>query len=310
MPGLKEVLDKFPNELKDAIIEFHDFLKEEYIIKREEFESLKKTVNQLVIAIEKLTIAQQASEERLTRLEEAVEKLTIAQQASEERLTRLEEAVEKLTIAQQASEERLTRLEEAIQASEERLTRLEEAIEQLSIAQQKTEQRLNELAIAQQKTEERLNALAIAQEKTEKEIKSLTISFKRMQKEFGGLSHSIGFELENQAYKALPKILKERFGIEMKERLLRKYIEYPDGSEEEINIYGEARKNGKTIFIIGEAKTHLSMNDIKKFKKRIERLQRIIKEEIFPIFVVHTASPKIVKHSLDSGFLVFFSYEF
>ncbi|MGC8977356.1 MAG: hypothetical protein ACP5OB_07015 [Candidatus Ratteibacteria bacterium] len=34
MREIKEVLDRFPIELKDAIIEFYDFLREEYIIKR------------------------------------------------------------------------------------------------------------------------------------------------------------------------------------------------------------------------------------------------------------------------------------
>ncbi len=240
MLRFKEILDKFPGELRDAIIEFHDFLREEYIIKREEFEELKKIVGKLALSIENLT----------------------------------------------------------------------EKVESLAIAQQRTEERLNSLAIAQQRTEERLNSLAIAQERTEKEIRTLTITVKRIQKELGGLSHSVGFDLENQAYKALPNILKERFGIEIKDRLLRKYIEYPDGREEEINIYGEAQKNGKKIFIIGESKTHLSRKDIEKFKKRIERLKKVIGEEIFPIFVVHTSSPKIVKFSLDSGFPVFFSYEF
>ena len=247
MPKFKDVLDKFPVDLKDAIIEFHDYLKEEYIIKREEFEELKKTVGHLAFIIEKLT--------------ERVEQLAIAQQKTEERLNSLTERVEQLTIAQQ-------------------------------------------------KTEERLNNLTIAQQKTEEELRTLTITVKRIQKELGGLSHSVGFDLENQAYKALPKILKERFGIEIKERLLRKYIEYPDGKEEEINIYGEAKKNGKTIFIIGESKTNLSKKDIEKFKKRLERLKKVIREDIFPLFVVHSASPKILKYSIEAGFLVFFSYEF
>lgn len=65
-----------------------------------------------------------------------------------------------------------------------------------------------------------------------------------------GLSHSIGFDLENQAYKTLREILKERYGIEIGERLLRKFIEYSDGREEEINIFGKGRKNGEIIYII------------------------------------------------------------
>ena len=185
----------------------------------------------------------------------------------------------------------------------EELEKLEEAIEKLTLAQQKTKERLNQLA-------QRVDQLAIAQQKTEIEIKNLTITVKRMQKELGGLSHSVGFDLENRAYKALPHLLKERFGIRVEDRLLRQFIEYPDGKEEEVNIFGKARKDGKIIYIIGESKTHLSIKDIDKFKRRLSRIEKVIKEEKFPIFVVHSASPRIVKYAEENGFSVFFSYEF
>ena len=282
MKSLKNVINKFPENLKEGVIELYEFIREEYVIKREEFEELKSVIVQLVKA-------QQKTEERLNQLAQRVDQLTIAQQKTEERLNQL-------TIAQQKTEERLN---------------------QLTIAQQKTEERLNQLAqrvdqltIAQQKTEERLNQLAEAQEKTEKEIRSLTITVRRIQKELGGLSHSVGFDLENRAYKSLPKLLKEKFGLEVKDRLLRKFIEYPEGKEEEINIFGKAKKNGKIVYIIGESKTHLSLKDVDKFKKRIMRIEKVIKEEKFPIFVVHSASPRIVKYAENNGFSVFFSYDF
>ncbi|MCS7180296.1 MAG: chordopoxvirus fusion protein, partial [bacterium] len=129
-------------------------------------------------------------------------------------------------------------------------------------------------------------------------------------KELGGISHSIGFDLENQAYKALPKILKERHGIDLTERLLRKFIEYPDGQEEEINIYGKGKKDGEEIYIIGEAKTHLKLKDIDIFKKRLERINKSIPYKKFSLFVVHSCSPKILKYAEENGFFVFFSYEF
>ena len=247
MKSFKNVIDKFPPEVKDGVIELYDFFREEFGIKREEFEKLK----------------------------EVIEKLIFAQQKTEERLNQLTERVNQLT----------------------------ERVNQLAIAQQKTEERLNQLT-------ERVNQLAIAQQKTEVEIKNLTITVKRIQKDLGGLSHSVGFDLENRAYKALPHLLKEKFGIKVEDRLLRQFIEYPDGKEEELNIFGKARKNGKIIYIIGESKTHLSVKDIDKFKRRLLRIEKVIKEEKFPIFVVHSASPRIVKYAEENGFSVFFSYEF
>jgi len=46
--------------------------------------------------------------------------------------------------------------------------------------------------------------LADAQKETEKELKKLTGVVKKVRKNFGGLSDSIGFTLEDRAYKALP----------------------------------------------------------------------------------------------------------
>jgi len=289
MKSLKNVINKFPENLKEGVIEFYEFIREEYVIKREEFEELKSVIVQLVKA-------QQKTEERLNQLAQRVDQLAIAQQKTEERLNQLAQRVDQLAIAQQKTEERLNQLAIAQQKTEERLNQLA--------------QRVDQLAIAQQKTEERLNQLTEAQEKTEKEIRSLTITVRRIQKELGGLSHSVGFDLENRAYKALPKLLKEKFGLEVKDRLLRKFIEYPEGKEEEINIFGKAKKNGKIVYIIGESKTHLSLKDVDKFKKRITRIEKVIKEEKFPIFVVHSASPRIVKYAEDNGFSVFFSYDF
>lgn len=120
MKSLKNVINKFPENLKEGVIELYEFIREEYVIKREEFEELKSVIVQLVKA-------QQKTEERLNQLA----------------------------------------------------------------------QRVDQLTIAQQKTEERLNQLTEAQEKTEKEIRSLTITVRRIQKELGGLSHSVGFDLEN-----------------------------------------------------------------------------------------------------------------
>ena len=67
-------------------------------------------------------------------------------------------------------------------------------------------------------------------------------------------------------------------------------------------------KNGKIIYIIGESKTHLSIKDIDKFKRRLSRIEKVIKEEKFPIFVVHSASPRIVKYAEENGFSVFFEF--
>jgi len=293
---LEEIIEKFPDKLKEPLYLYFDYLREEFEIKRKEFEELKEIVK-------KILDAQQKTEERLNQLTERVEQLAIAQAKTEERLDRLTERVEQLAVAQAKTEERLNRLTERV--------------EQLAIAQAKTEERLDrlterveQLAIAQAKTEERLNQLAIAQAKTEKELRTLGITVKGIKKELGGLSHSVGYNLENQAYKALPKLLKERYGIEVEDKLFREYLELPDGSEEEINIFGKGKADGKEIYILGEAKTNLTEKDIENFKKKVKKIEGIIGGEKFLIFVAHTVRPKIRKKIEEEKIPVFLSYEF
>jgi len=125
------------------------------------------------------------------------------------------------------------------------------------------------------------------------------------------MSHSIGFSLENQAFKYLPSVLKRDKNIEVKGRLLRKYYVYFDGTEEQIDVYGEGiNKDGNKIYIIGEGKSQLGKKDIIKFLKKIERLKKEIKEEIFPLMLTHIVTPEVERFLEEKNISCYFSYEF
>ncbi len=162
---------------------------------------------------------------------------------------------------------------------------------------------VQELAEAQKASEVRLTRL-------ETVVEELAVAQKNTQKELGGISHTIGYTLENEAYKALPAILKKRYNITVEGRLLRKFIEYADGKEEEINILGKGKIDGKKVNIIGEAKSQLSIKDIDDFLKRIKRLEKVISGEKFLIAVAHSAKPSVIKHAEAKKIAVFLSYEF
>jgi len=48
----------------------------------------------------------------------------------------------------------------------------------------------------------------------------------------GGLTRTFGYAFENEAYRMLPKALKEKYGIELTEKLVRTEI-----GDTEINIF-------------------------------------------------------------------------
>ncbi|MBI4640256.1 MAG: chordopoxvirus fusion protein [Candidatus Tectomicrobia bacterium] len=214
-------------------------------------------------------------------------------------------------------------LAEAQRASEARLGRLEAVVTELAEAQKRTEERLGrleavvtELAEAQKRTEERLGRLeavveelAEAQRRMEEAIEKLIVGLTNTRTDLGGLQRSFGYMLENEAYRSLPSIMREKFGIEVKERFLRKYMKLADGTEVEINVLGKGMKNGEEITIIGEAKSILEGKDVDRFLEVLEGLKDVIRGPVFKVFVTHSTRPSVERFAMNNDIQVVYTYE-
>ncbi len=234
-------------------------------------------------AVKRLAIAQARTEERLERVEVAIEKLTAAQARTEERLERVEAAIEKLTAAQARTEERIDELAAAQARTEERLERVEAAIEKLTAAQARTEQTLNDLIGAHRETRRQL----------------------------GGLSMTVGYTLENVAYRALPALLKADYGIEVQGQLIRTYLTDNRGRSLEVNIYGKGRENGREVVILGESKSQLSANHIERFINRRLKPLRPQFENVLPVLITHMISSEpVAAYAKEHGIALYYSYQF
>ncbi|MEW6103709.1 MAG: hypothetical protein AB1630_07865, partial [bacterium] len=166
-------------------------------------------------------------------------------------------------------------------------------VEELAEAQKRTEQRVEELAEAQKRTEQRVEELAEAQKRTEQRLEKLAIAQEKTDQRLGGISNTIGYELEEKYYHLFPSVLKEDFGIEIEKEFERRFFIYPEGGEDEINIYAEARQNGSKIYIIGESKASIGKNDIKDFSKVIERARNYLKADVFPLMLCYSIHPNV-----------------
>lgn len=208
-------------------------------------------------------------------------------------------------------------LAEAQKKTEQRLDSLTVKVEELAEAQKKTEQRLDSLTVkveelveAQKKTEQRVEELAEAQKKTEEELRSLVKSHRELKEQVGGIAHTVGYRLEDDSYKALPSLLKQDFGVEIKGRLKRDYIEIGKDNYIEVNIWGKAGSNGKEYVVVGEAKSQLKKKDIDDFIKKVESLKRYVPDDQIRVLVTYMASPQVQKYAKDKGIKIYFSYEF
>ena len=269
------------------------------LIKR--LEAVDPTIREVLIAL--LEEVERQREESITRKEF----LEFAKR-TEESFQRVWEAIERLTKAQEESERRIGRLETAVQELAEAQKKTEARVNELAEAQKKTEIRLNELAEAQKKTEIRLNELAEAQKKTEEELRKLIGEHKKTREELGGLSHTVGYILEDRAYLGLPELIKRDFGIEIEE-IKRDFIEISPNRYEEINLLGKGKKNGSSIWILGECKTQLKKRDIDLFLKKLSRIEHLFPGEKIFVVVTYQASPQVRQYIEEKGIKLYFSYQ-
>ncbi len=261
--------------------------------------------NELKAIVRDLALAQNRTEQRMEELAEA-------QQRTEQR-------VEELAEAQQRTEQRMEELAEAQQRTEQRVEELAEAQKELAEAQQRTEQRMEELAEAQQRTEQRMEELAEAQKNTQLEIQTLSKRLGDLGATVGGLGNTLGYALENEAYRMLPGLLKEKYGLEITERFIR-----TDVGGQEINILGRARQNGRELLIVGETKSRLDRPRRKKQRKgkgwskdiweqlaeKVTAVQAAHPDvEIVPLIVTHYARPAVVEQAAKDGIIIVQSFE-
>ena len=182
-----------------------------------------------------------------------------------------------------------------------------ESLEALGIAQERTSTQLEEMTTV-------IKELALAQERTEKQVEKLTSATSDIRSEIGGMSRSMSYALENEAYRALPAFLLVKHGIEVTERLIRAPI-----NNEEINFFGRAVRDGKPVLIVGESKQRLderrsSKREENRIFSQLETKANIVRaahpdEEIALLLITHYARPEFLRTAAERGIIVVQSFE-
>ncbi len=236
-------------------------------------------------------------------------------QLEKQRSEKQAEIEARLATLHEETDRRFAELAEAQKRTEQRLDSLTQKVEELAEAQKRTEARVEELAEAQKKTEQRLDSLAErveelaeAQAKTERTVQNLIVRVDDISKQLGGLSNTVGYSLEDKSYKPLRRILEQEYGVKLG-RLHRRNLVYSPDRYDEINIFGEAQKNGKKLYVIGECKAQFGVRDVDKFLGLIERAREYLKGDILPLTLAYQYHPQAEEKLKQLGIRVFWSYE-
>jgi predicted nuclease with TOPRIM domain len=261
-------------ETYQAIVAIIDDRLRDVRVTREGFDRLTQAISGLTDAQARTAEGVGHLETRMDRVETALGRLAEAQARTEERVGRLEEAVGRLAEAQARTEERVGRLEEAV----------------------------GHLAEAQARTEARVDQLAQAQARTE-------VALQQLSRQVGGLSETVGGDIEDIAYIVLYDVLKREFGWEV--GVLERTWQQWNGDIEEINIFGRATDTAQpqqTIWIVGEAKHNLTLREAERFAQQVERARQHLVGEVYAVCFAYRARPEVRTRLRDLGIPLLFSY--
>ena len=207
-------------------------------------------------------------------------------------------------------------LKEVLKRLAEAQARSEQRLEELARAQEKTEVRVGELAEAQAKTEERVGRLeaaverlAEAQQETTVAVAELSRGIDQLRKQVGGLSETVGGDIEDIAYIVLHNVLRREFGWQV--GALERSWQTWNGEPEEVNVFGEATnplRPGERIWIVGEAKHNLTAREAERFRGQVERARKHLLGEIFPVCFCYRARPEVQEILEKAGIRLVHSY--
>ncbi len=301
---LKALSEIYENLVQTVTREEFNELKE---IVREQGENLKvltQRVNQLTQDVSTLTRRVDQLTERVDQLTQDVSILTRRVDQLTERMDQLTERVDQLT-------QDVSILTRRVDQLTERMDQLTERVDQLTQDVSILTRRVDQLTERMDQLTERVDQLTEDVRKLTGEMKNMKKEMAEMRKQLGGLSTTVGYTLENQAYRALPELLARDYGLRVEGALIRTFVRDEKGRPLEVNIYGQARKNGQTLTILGEAKAQLSKNDVDRFLRRKVRPLSNVFPERFLVLVTHmVSSPEVEEYARKKGVALYYSYQF
>ncbi len=157
------------------------------------------------------------------------------------------------------------------------------------------------LAEAQKRTEERLDRL-------EQVVEKLVVAVSDLQKQYSKLSQDFGMSLEDIASFAMPSWL-ERRGIKVEE-LGRSVITFSDGSESEVDIYGEGTdEKGDKVIIVGEVKGRIYEDDVNRFYHSVFQKAASSYPKVYGVMFGYLVHPRAKQAARSLGLQAIATYE-
>jgi len=289
-------------KLARALAEIYENLSRS--VTKEEFNELKEIVREQGENLKVLTQRVDQLTQRVDQLTEDVRQLTQRVDQLTQRVDQLTQRVDQLT-------QRVDQLTEDVRQLTQRVDQLTQRVDQLTQRVDQLTQRVDQLTQRVDQLTQRVDQLTEDVRRLTGEMGKMKTDLSDLRKQVGGLSHTVGYTLENEAYRYLPDLLERDYGVRVEGDLLRTFVEDERGRPVEVNIFGRARRDGHTLIILGEAKAQLSRNDVDRFlRRKVKPLEGIFPER-FLVLVTHMIThPSVEEYARSRGIALYYSYQF
>ena len=261
---------------------------------------VRAVIEELVAELER----QRAALERLLHFQGLMDRVL-------ENQRRIVGILEQLNRLSQRFEAMLQDVREQQQETRSQLQSVQQTLQELVHAQARLEARMTALEQRQDRTEQRLDDLTATVQKMQEEMAEMRAEFEdrfqMLHRRLEGISHSLGYFLENRALVVLPILLKRVYGIEVEGDLERRYVNVA-GKMRQINIIGYGVRDGQRLLIVGETKVRPSKKEIARFLKTCEGLAEQEGLPLFPLIVAHDFPPEVQRFLEQEGVLAVPSY--
>ena len=205
----------------------------------------------------------------------------------------------------------MDQLTEDLRQLTQRVDQLTERVDQLTEDLRQLTQRVDQLTERMDQLTQRMDQLTQRVDQLTGEMKKMKEDLGEVKKQVGGLSITVGYTLENEAYRYLPRLLQRDYGLELEEPLIRTFVRDRRGRPIEVNIFGRACRDGRELVVLGEAKAQLSKRDIDRFlRRKVSPLEGVFPER-FLVMVTHMISePEVEDYARKKGVALYYSYQF
>ena len=119
----------------------------------------------------------------------------------------------------------------------------------------------------------------------------------------------MGGDIEDIAYIVLHDVLQREFGWEV--GVLERTWQQWNGSMEGIDVFGRATdpaRPAQTLWIVGEAKHNLTLREVERFARQVERARRHLVGEVYAVCFSYRARPEVRTRLKELGIPLLFSY--